>query len=191
MPESTTSAKIGAKWRNLLPSDIESLIQIADQIHTDLPESHDVFAERVNLFPEGCLTLESITTRKLCGYAVSHPIKYQQPPALDTLLNQIPPDTDQYYIHDVAILPEFQGRGYAQQCIEKLLAIAKPYASIGLVSVYGTPPFWSRHGFQPVQVNEAMTRKLKGYGEDATWLECPNRIHDDVLESENRDGVDR
>ncbi|KAH7071044.1 hypothetical protein FB567DRAFT_213841 [Paraphoma chrysanthemicola] len=191
MAEAPTLAKTGAKWRSLLPSDIKSLIQIADQIHTDLPESHDVFSERLNLFPDGCLALENITTRKLCGYAISHPIKHQQPPDLDTFLNQIPADTDQYYIHDVAILPEFQGRGYAQECIEKLLATAKSYASIGLVSVYGTASFWSRHGFHPVQVDEAMTRKMKGYGDDAQWLECQNRIHNDELESENRDAVNR
>jgi hypothetical protein len=34
-----TLMKAGAAWRVLSPSDIESLVRVADKIHPDLPES--------------------------------------------------------------------------------------------------------------------------------------------------------
>jgi ribosomal protein S18 acetylase RimI-like enzyme len=174
MSAEATAVQHEAKWRHLLLSDIDSLLRIADQIHSDLPESREVFEERAKLFPDGCFALVHVTTNELCGYAISHPIKYRQPPALNCLLEGISSHVDQYYIHDVAILPDYQGRGHAQQCIEKIFAVAKPYTSIGLVSVYGTTSFWGRHGFKPPDVDESMAKKLKDYGDAAQWLECRN-----------------
>ena len=95
-------------------NDIDFVPRIAEQIHTDLPESDAVFAERPKLFPSGCLMLEG-DDQKPCGYKISHPIRSNHPPALDTLLGEIPSDADQYYIHDVAILPAVRGKGLCCQ----------------------------------------------------------------------------
>ena len=172
-PEKTT-----AVWRNLSENDIENLVRVADKIHPDLPESDEVFAERVKLFPEGCLALvvEGDEGDELYGYAISHPIHHREPPALNSLLRGIAPDVDQYYIHDVAILPRFRGCGLAQECIDKLFTIAtsKRFATTCLVSVYGTGPFWGRFGFVPVEVDKGLERKLLEYGDDALYLERKN-----------------
>ncbi|RYP74022.1 hypothetical protein DL769_004111 [Monosporascus sp. CRB-8-3] len=157
-------------WRQLTPNDIEALVRVADVIHVELPESDYIFAERVKLFPEGCLAL--VENGELCGYAISHPIRHRQPPALDSLLGEIAPEADQYYIHDVCVLPEFRGQGLAAQGISKLLAIAERYPSACLISVYGTAPFWNRYGFLPPRsIDEALSAKVRGYGDDATYLE--------------------
>ncbi|KAI3319324.1 acyl-CoA N-acyltransferase [Xylariaceae sp. AK1471] len=159
-----------AVWRQLTASDIKALMRVADAVHTELPESDYVFAERVKLFPDGCLAL--VKNGELCGYTISHPIRRRQPPALDSLLGEIPPEADQYYIHDVCILPGFRGQGLATQGINKLLAIAERYPSACLVSVYGTSQFWARYGFLPPQsIDEALTAKVRGYGDDAAYLE--------------------
>ncbi|KAK6076172.1 hypothetical protein SCUP234_07340 [Seiridium cupressi] len=159
-----------AIWRQLTASDTKALVGIADVVHTELPESEHVFAERVKLFPDGCLAL--VENDELCGYAISHPIRYRQPPPLDSLLEEIAPDADQYYIHDVCILPKFRGQGLAAQGISKLLVIAEHYPSACLVSVYGTTPFWNRYGFYPPEsINDALSAKVHGYGDDATYLE--------------------
>ena len=157
-----------AVWRNLTLDDIEGLLRVADQVHPDLPESDYVFAERVKLFPQGCLAL--VEDGEVCGYAISHPIRNRQPPNLDSLLGEIAPDADQYYIHDVAVLPRFRGQGFAAEAIKKLLEIAKHYPTTCLVSVYGTAPFWGRFGFTPEPVNSALAEKLRNYGDDATYL---------------------
>jgi ribosomal protein S18 acetylase RimI-like enzyme len=157
-----------AVWRNLTSSDIEGLMRIADCVHPGLPESAQMFAERVKLYPEGCLALEE--DGQICGYAISHPIRQHHPPALDSLLGEIAPDADQYYIHDVAILPRLRGRGLATECVDQLLVVAKRYPTTSLVSVYGTESFWSRFGFMPGPVGEEFREKLRDYGEDAIYL---------------------
>ncbi|KAG9189336.1 hypothetical protein G6011_06204 [Alternaria panax] len=159
-------------WRPLSVSDIPSLVQVADRVHPDLPESNKVFAERTKLFPQGCLGVFD-GLGELRGYIISHPIRYREPPALDQLLGEVAPDADQYYIHDLAILPEFRGSGLAHECLSKILeTVAKRYATTSLVSVYGTEDFWGRYGFMiPGIVDEVLEKKLVGYGDDAVYLE--------------------
>jgi GNAT superfamily N-acetyltransferase len=164
-----------ATWRPLSKADIPSLISIADTIHPGLPEDASVFAERTQLFPSGCLAL--VEEDKLVGYAISHPIRHNHPPALDSLLGEIPSDADTYYIHDVAVLPKYRGKGYANVGIEKLIAVAEGYAKSCLVSVYGTEKFWGKFGFKAAELDEAMKEKLKGYGDDAVFLERENEVN--------------
>ncbi|KAI9700123.1 MAG: hypothetical protein M1820_006905 [Bogoriella megaspora] len=172
--EHQPSAVLALAWRELSVNDIESLMRIANEIHTELPESDNVFCERVKLFREGCLALVDLKTGQLYGYAITHPIRRGQPPGLNSLLTEIVPNADQYYIHDLAILPELHGRGFARECIEIVLENAKQFPTTGLVSVYGTAPFWGRFGFSPKEVDDVLRRKLMGYGEDATYLERSN-----------------
>jgi len=158
-----------ATWRTMTASDIKSVLLIADQVHPELPESDTIFKERVQLFPDGCLVL--IETDEVCGYLISHPIRNRKPPALDSLLVEIAPDADQYYIHDLAILPKMRGQGLAAVCMDRILAVAKCYPTTCLVSVYGTSTFWNRFGFVASTVDGVLADKLRGYGEDAVFLE--------------------
>jgi ribosomal protein S18 acetylase RimI-like enzyme len=164
-----------ATWRPLTKADIPSLMSIADTVHPGLPEDASVFTERVQLFPSGCLAL--IEKDVLVGYAISHPTRHNQPPALDSLLREIPADADTYYIHDVAVLPKCRGKGYANKGIETLIAMMeeKGFARFCLVSVYGTDKFWGKFGFKAAKLDEAMKEKLKGYGDDAVFLERENK----------------
>lgn len=148
--------------------DIKGVALVAKEVHHSLPEDDSVFAERARLFPEGCLVL--VDGEQVCGYAISHPIRYGQPPALNSLLGEIAPEADQYYIHDIAIVPKLRRRGLALQCISSLLSVAKRYPTTSLVSVYSTLPFWGRFGFAPAPADPALSDKLGGYGEDATYL---------------------
>ena len=157
-----------AVWRNTTFDDIEDILAVADKIHPELPESESIFVERVKLFPKGCLTL--VEDGQICGYAVSHPIRNGQPPALNSLLGEIAPDADQYYIHDVAVLPSIRGRGLAAQAVNRLLEIGRRYPTTCLVSVYGTTSFWGRFGFISEAVDTALSEKLRNYGEDAVYL---------------------
>lgn len=135
-----------ASWRELSLSDVKSVASVADNIHPDLPERDEVFAERIQLFPEGCLALSESRSNDLCGYVISHPISRLQPPALNSLLGAIAFEADQYYIHDLAILPRFRGCGFAQECMDKLSAIARRYPTTCLISRLRyraiLEPFW-------------------------------------------------
>ncbi|KAF2109169.1 acyl-CoA N-acyltransferase [Lophiotrema nucula] len=164
-------------WRQLSPNDIPALFTISEHIHPGLPESIEVFAERVNLFPEGCLALVSTSpdaNEELLGYAISHPILHRQPPALDSLLGQICEDPKQYYIHDFAVLPEVRGGGLAKEGVKRLLDVGRRFESTCLVSVYGTGSFWEKFGFVKGDLEEDLREKLEGYGEGAVFLERRN-----------------
>lgn len=170
-----------AAWRPMTAADLDGLLQVADAVHPDLPEGAHVFAERLGLFPAGCLVLGRAEEEEedggsggsgaVVGYALSHPIRRHAPPALDASLGgALAPAADQYYIHDVAVLPALRGRGHAAAAVRRLLAgVAAPYATTALVSVYGTAPFWARFGFRPERV-EGMRKKLGAYGDDAVYL---------------------
>ncbi|KAK0649326.1 hypothetical protein B0T16DRAFT_428129 [Cercophora newfieldiana] len=162
-----------ASWRRMTVDDIPSLLRVADAVHPDLPESDYVFTERVKVFPKGCLIL-SDKDNKIYGYAISHPIRRGQPPALDSLLHEIPVDANQYYIHDVAILPELRKRGHAAEGTRMLLEVASRFPTTCLVSVYGTGSFWNRFGFEEEVVDEALSEKLRNYGDDAVYMSRNN-----------------
>lgn len=154
----------------MTPDDITSVLKVAEIIHPDLPEGEAMIADRLKLFPEGCLVLER--DGDIGGYAISHPIRHHQPPELDSLLGEMPVEADQFYIHDLAVLPGFRGCGLAKECIDRLLGLAvrKGFASACLVSVYGTSSFWGRFGFVVEVVGGELREKLRWYGEDAVFM---------------------
>jgi GNAT superfamily N-acetyltransferase len=166
-------------------SDLPGVMRVADEIHRDLPEAEAVFRERLALFPAGCFVLvdeddgdgdgvESDVDNRdaVGGYVVSFPIRRGRPPALNALLDGggIPVDADQYYLHDLAVLPRFRGRGAAAEGIGRVLEVAQRYASVCLISVYGTVAFWRRFGFVPEPVDAALQEKLRGYGPGASYM---------------------
>ncbi|KAK4233314.1 acyl-CoA N-acyltransferase [Achaetomium macrosporum] len=165
-------------WRQMHPSDLPSVMRIANEIHHALPETEAVFRERLHLYPGGCFVLvndgSDDNKAGIGGYVISFPIRHGKPPALNAMLGEIPADADQYYLHDLAILPGFRGRGAARDGIGRVLGVARGlgYRMCCLISVYGTVPFWKKFGFEPEpgQVDEVMMEKLRGYGEEATYL---------------------
>ncbi|KAK4159277.1 acyl-CoA N-acyltransferase [Cladorrhinum sp. PSN259] len=169
--EASKSKSDSLSWRNMSVSDINGVSLLADQVHSALPESDQVYKERLALFPEGCLVLAD-DSNVICGYTISHPIRHQCPPALGSMLGKISPDANQFYIHDVVVSPSLRGKGMAKEAIDRMLALAegRGYATACLISVYGTRPFWARFGFVPEAVDEGFREKLKGYGDDAVYM---------------------
>jgi GNAT superfamily N-acetyltransferase len=151
--------------------DLDAVLALADACHPDLPESRAVFAERLALFPAGCLVLDD--GHSIGGYAVSHPIRRSELPVLGNLLRAVPADADQYYLHDVVVAPAHRGAGLAGKAVARLLAVAAPFETTALISVYGTGGFWSRFGFAPS--DEDMAEKLRPYGSDARFMLRSNR----------------
>ena len=158
-------------WRPMTADDLDDVLTVAARVHPGLPERREVFSERAALFPAGALVLAE--GGAIGGYAVAHPIRSHAPPALDTLLGALVADADDLYIHDVAVLPERRGGGAASAAVTRLLALASPYPTSSLVSVYGTAPFWARFGFSPSTVD--MADKIRPYGPGAIYMVRHNR----------------
>ncbi len=151
-------------WRPMVSADIASVVRIGDVVHADVPERAAVFAERLALFPGGCWMTQG-------GYAIAHPTKLGEPPALDTLLRALPADADTLHVHDVALLPAMQGRGLGGSALRAMTAVAgrNGYVWLSLVAVHGTPPYWARFGFHEAPASTA----LLSYGREARYMVRP------------------
>jgi GNAT superfamily N-acetyltransferase len=156
-------------WRPAHASDLPAIGAIAARIHPDLPESPEVFAEKMRLYPDGCRVLAA--ENETVGYGLSHPWMQHQIPPLDGFLEKLPDDADCLYVHDVAVLPDFRG-GVARVYVATIegLARASGIAALALVSVYGTRVLWERLGFRPVTPDAALRAKLTSYGASATYM---------------------
>lgn len=150
-------------------ADLPAVMGVAAQVHPDYPESEAVFAERLALHPAGCLVLAG--GEGLRGYVLSHPWRFGDVPALDSLLGALPEPADVYYIHDLALLPAARGNGAASACVAVLAAHAASagFRRMALVAVGNSAGFWRRHGFHEAH-DEALARKLASYDDAARYM---------------------
>jgi ribosomal protein S18 acetylase RimI-like enzyme len=152
--------------------DLDAVMSIAAVVHPDLPERIEVFAEKLTLFPGGCMVLDA--GGELAGYAVSHPWRALSIPPLDAFLSRLPDRPGTHYLHDLALLPAARGQGAGRKLVELLVAYARAAdaASLSLVSVYGTVPFWRKQGFAIASTPE-LVAALLAYGTDARFMMLP------------------
>ncbi len=168
----TEAGPLPLKWRPMKVADVDGMLALAEVLYPDHPEERDVILGRLSLYPAGCKVSER--EGEIVGYAISHPWVSGQPPSLNAKLIGLPPKSDIYYLHDIAIAPAAQGKGVANAVVVELLAHARSagFRNAELVAVNGSAPFWSRHGFHR-QPPSAMARKLTTYGEGAVYMKRP------------------
>lgn len=159
-------------WRKMTHTDLSPVDQVADTVHPAYPEDASIFAERLNLYPPGCLVLEINQT--IQGYAIGHPCLIQYPPALNTLLGHLPQRPDTFHIHDLALLPAARRAGHANAAIAIFIEQAKALAlsHMCLIAVGKSLNFWHLNGFEiadrtPVQAS------LATYGGNAIFMTRP------------------
>ena len=156
-----------AGWREARSGDLPTIARIAEAVHPGHPERPSVFAERLALYPWGLLVL---VNGEPTGYAISHPWVLDRPPRLDTLLGGLPPRPDTYYVHDIALLPEAQGKGAGRRIMEMLVdhADEQGFATVSLVSVIGEA-YWGALGFRDAS-DRLAAGKLASYGVGARYM---------------------
>jgi ribosomal protein S18 acetylase RimI-like enzyme len=156
-------------WRPMTQADLPAALAVADIVHPRYPEDPAVFAERLALYPAGCLVLTRGEDR--IGYIVSHPWTYGAPPALNSLLGALPVPPSTYYIHDIALLPQARGTGAANAVIQRLIdhAQEKGFPNLSLTAVNDSVAFWERLGFR-LAADPALERKLRSYDEAARFM---------------------
>lgn len=156
-------------WRLMTEADRPAVMSVADQVHVAYPEEDAVLIERLRLHPEGCALL--VLHGKPCGYAVTHPWRYADPPALNTMIGELPEKPTTYYIHDFALLPEARGSGAGSAMANALIARAEALgiSNVSLVAVNKSVPFWSRFGFEVMSV-PALAARLLTYDAAARYM---------------------
>ncbi|HEV7292722.1 MAG TPA: GNAT family N-acetyltransferase [Devosia sp.] len=157
-----TMHRTALHWRSLTTLDLPAVEAIAGSVHPSFPEDIAVLAERQRLYPDGARFLE--LNGQPAGYVLSHPWTLGDLPALNSRLGHIPVGADTYYIHDLALLPVARGTGAATQIVGALIEHGKKrlFASVSLVAVNGSLPFWRKHGFEEIE-SAGLTSKLASY----------------------------
>lgn len=158
-----------APWRMMQSHDIGPVEALGNRIHSTLPEDAAVFAERLALFPAGCFVADH--RNALAAYALCHPWRAGDPPALNALLGFIPSNASVLYLHDIVVDPIRRSLGHAGAMIGHLpvLAAAIGLPAIELVAVLGTANFWRGHGFATVG-DAALAPVLAKYGDGASLM---------------------
>ena len=143
---------------------------VADIVHPNYPEDAAVFAERLRLYPAGCLALEF--EQRIRGYAIGHPWFVQRPPALNSQLRELPGRPETFYIHDLALLPDMRGAGFGVEIVDLFVEQAKIAGldSMSLIAVSRSLSFWHKNGFQIVD-QETIRASLETYGKEAVFME--------------------
>jgi GNAT superfamily N-acetyltransferase len=158
-----------AVWRPVAAADLDEVERIGNAIHVSLQERPEVFANKRELFPEGCFVLAR--DGALVGYGLAHPWALGTVPALDTLLAALPPSPTCLHIHDVVVLPAVRGQGAAGVLIGLFEAIARRHRLdyLALVSVYGSDRLWGRFGFETAS-EPGLADTLQSYGATARYM---------------------
>lgn len=133
-----------AVWRPAAIADAPAITANAQAVLGSYGEEFAVYAERIVLAPGGCFVLAD--SDRVVGHFLSHPWRRGRPPAMNAMLGAIPADTDCWYIHDVAVLPEARGAGAVAAILEQMARVTQPLP-LALVAVGGADGYWRRHGF--------------------------------------------
>ncbi len=131
-------------------ADLDVANRIAVVVHPGYPERPEVMAERLRLFPAGCLVAVDPADGTVVGYAVAHPARPGQPPALDSLLDRLDGGETCLHLHDIALLPQARRGGLGARAVRRLVAAAREggLTQISLVAVGDAAPYWERLGFR-------------------------------------------
>lgn len=154
-------------WRPMVPEDLPVVCSMASDVHPAFPEDAAVFAERLAIYPAGSRLL--MQGKEPAGYLISHPWRSEQPPALNTMLQGLPVQADTYYLHDLALLSGARGTGAARAVVEWTADHARcsGHATLSLIAVNGSEPFWTHLGFR---VETGRDDQLRTYGNDARFM---------------------
>lgn len=160
-------------------ADLPAVLAIAAVVHPGYPEDEAVFAERLRLSPSGCLVLDGADGPT--GYVVAHPWQRAAPPALNSLLGELPSQAGCFYIHDLALLPQVRGSGAGGVVVARLAEIAARAGlpRLALVAIDGSSRFWRRQGFREVH-EPALAEKLASYDDAARYMERALHSEDDT-----------
>ena len=148
------------QWRPMRADDLPAVAAISATVHGDYVETQPTYAERLALYPAGCLVLEQDVLERdnqVAGFLVSHPWHAGQSPALNERLGAIPHENADYYLHDIALLPQTRGSRAGKAALTFVIAHARArgFERVSLVAVNGADRFWSAQGFDHVETADA------------------------------------
>ncbi len=143
--------------------DLQSVQEIETKAYAgDLVESFDVLLAKYRLMPELCFVAR--VDDQVAGYVIAHGWDRDTSPGLHKVYEALP-EVEAVHIHDMAVDPQFLGRGIARALLAALDAacIAKALPEMTLVAVAGADTFWAKMGF-------SVERSVQGYDDVAVFM---------------------
>lgn len=160
--------------RPITEDDLDTVMDIqSSAYHPFFQEDRFVFEDRLRNFPDGCWIAE--VDGYSAGYLFSHPCQLNAPPNLNSAIESLPKKPDCYFIHDVAINPEFRGMGIGRNLADKAkqLAIENSFKDMALISVQNSEKFWNKMGFKRVEdLSKEMAEKVESYKTESYPNSC-------------------
>jgi Acetyltransferase (GNAT) family len=156
----------------MVGSDLPTINDLSDRIHINYPEEAVVFEEKLRLFPFGCFTLSGVGEAPV-GYCFSHLWTRGMPPALDTLLDNLPDSPTTYFIHDLAVADSVRGRHLAIALLPVLVTVARLWRlnHMTLIAVNKSEGFWRKYGFENTPDDSLQAAVRSKYSDEAIHME--------------------
>ncbi len=119
----------------------------ADVYGTEFVEETDVLKRKWEVSPNSCL-IYRVATGEIAAYLLAHSWSSPKPPKLFEPL-PICEQSEQLFLHDLAVSKRLKGLGVGRQMVEQLISLARNagYKHILLVSVQSSVEFWQKMGF--------------------------------------------
>ncbi|MCK6395137.1 GNAT family N-acetyltransferase [Zoogloea sp.] len=152
-------------------ADLPAILHIQARCYSAIvPESAASMGAKLAAAPDTCFV--ACRGEQIVAYLLALPWRFDAPPCLDATECHLPGQPDTLYLHDLAVDPAARGSGAADSLVQAFLsALARlPLPRASLIAIQGSAPWWARHGFARVPVDEALAARLAGYGEDAAYM---------------------
>lgn len=160
--------------RPLQAGDIDGLMAVQAACYPpDYLEDAALYAQRLGSAHQQSLGIECRRTQRLQAYAAAY---WSNPGKVTPLRGGFAapaPGEQLLYLHDMAVAPDWAGRGAARRLLDGLFQRARAHGlrAAALVSVQGSQPYWTRQGFVRQELPPGPQREnLLSYGEDAVYM---------------------
>lgn len=172
------------QYRTIVDADWPAIMRIQSEVYHEFhPETEAVMRSKtshslatsfvaIDVDIEGATDTVTGGTERVVAYCLAHPYPSNRVAVLGTVYSASAVDTENLYLHDLAVQRASAGRGIAQTLLNHVIAVAKSsgYRTMSLVAVQDAAGFWGKMGFTPsseVCVDESyaiaatfMTRQL-------------------------------
>ncbi|OUI78814.1 hypothetical protein HK18_05225 [Commensalibacter intestini] len=153
--------------------ELEAILTIQDLCYHEIePESPEAMVSKINISPDTCFVAKD--TQGIRGYLLSIPASLGNPPQLHSDTQTLDQHPNCLYLHDLAIHPNARGMGVGKLLLQQFATTAtqKQFKHASLISIQNSVPFWQKYGFSVISPDTALEKKLKTYGDNATYMEC-------------------
>lgn len=137
----------------------------------NLWESTEALAAKCALSPQSCFVV--CENAQVVAYIFAHPWSYLNIPKLNVAITQLAQPTELLYIHDLAVHPQWHGRGLAKLLLAAVNQAANTMTltNMALVAVQEAMPFWQSLGFRVHTASHTQLKdSLRVYGQHAVYM---------------------